>query len=153
MFGLKKRAPGRFARRRRDRQDKGRDIVLARRRVLLASSAQVSGGAFSGSGATFATFRKFVSSLIPLRSVSRAGGSLEATRRSFNRDFLLALAADFKKHGAAAIEKVRKQQPAAYMPEAARLVWSALRLVHRRIIGHASYRRSAIRYALMPPAI
>jgi hypothetical protein len=38
------------------------------------------------------------------------GGSLEATRRSFNKDFLLAL--DFKKHGAAAIEKVRKQQPA-----------------------------------------
>ena len=31
------------------------------------------------------------------------GGSLEATRRSFNKDFLLALAADFKKHGAAAI--------------------------------------------------
>src|SRR5262249_56196789 len=43
------------------------------------------------------------------------GGSLEATRRSFNKDFLLALAADFKKHGAAAIEKGRKQQPAAYM--------------------------------------
>jgi hypothetical protein len=43
------------------------------------------------------------------------GGSLEATRRSFNKDFLLALAADFKKHGAAAIEKVRKQQPAVYM--------------------------------------
>jgi len=43
------------------------------------------------------------------------GGSLEATRRSFNKDFLLALAADFKKHGAAAIEKVRKTQPATYM--------------------------------------
>jgi hypothetical protein len=42
---------------------------------------------------------------------SCVGGSLEATRRSFNKDFLLALAADFKKHGAAAIEKVRKQQP------------------------------------------
>jgi hypothetical protein len=40
---------------------------------------------------------------------------LEGTRRSFNKDFLLALAADFKKHGAAAIEKVRQQQPAAYM--------------------------------------
>jgi hypothetical protein len=32
------------------------------------------------------------------------GGSLEATRRSFNKDFLLAPATDFKKHGAAAIE-------------------------------------------------
>ena len=49
-------------------------------------------------------------------------GSLEATRRSFNKDFLLALAADFKKHGAAAIEKVRKQQPAAYMKICALLV-------------------------------
>jgi len=27
------------------------------------------------------------------------GGSPEAARRSFNKDFLLALAADFKKHG------------------------------------------------------
>src|SRR6516164_5462079 len=52
----------------------------------------------------------------------RDGGSLEATRRSFNKDFLLALAADFKKHGAAAIEKVRKTQPAAYMKICALLV-------------------------------
>ena len=43
------------------------------------------------------------------------GGSLEATRRSFNKDFLLALAADFKRHGPEAIAKVRKYQPAAYM--------------------------------------
>src|SRR6516162_4008033 len=50
------------------------------------------------------------------------GGSLEATRRSFNKDFLLALAADFKKHGAGAIEKVRKTQPAAYMKICALLV-------------------------------
>jgi len=50
------------------------------------------------------------------------GGSLEATRRSFNKDFLLARAADFQKHGAAAIEKVRKTQPAAYMKICALLV-------------------------------
>jgi len=50
------------------------------------------------------------------------GGSLEATRRSFNKDFLLALAADFKKHGAAAIEEVRRHQPAAYMKICALLV-------------------------------
>jgi hypothetical protein len=31
------------------------------------------------------------------------GGSLEATRRSFNKGFLLALAADFKRHGPEAI--------------------------------------------------
>jgi hypothetical protein len=58
------------------------------------------------------------------------GGSLEATRRSFNKDFLLALAADFKKHGAAAIEKVRKQQPAAYLKICAWLVPREMKLEH-----------------------
>ena len=57
-------------------------------------------------------------------------GSLEATRRSFNKDFLLALAADFKKHGAAAIEKVREQQPAAYMKICALLVPREMTLEH-----------------------
>ena len=47
-----------------------------------------------------------------------------------NRDFLLALAADFKKHGAAAIEKVRKQQPAAYMKICALLVPREMKLEH-----------------------
>jgi hypothetical protein len=58
------------------------------------------------------------------------GGSLEATRRSFNKDFLLALAADFKKHGAAAIEKVRKTQPAAYMKICALLVPREMKVEH-----------------------
>ena len=58
------------------------------------------------------------------------GGSLEATRRSFNKEFLLALAADFKKHGAAAIEKVRKQQPAAYMKICALLVPREMQIDH-----------------------
>ena len=58
------------------------------------------------------------------------GGSLEATRRSFNKDFLLALAADFKKHGAAAIEKVRKTQPAAYMKICALLVPREMQVEH-----------------------
>jgi hypothetical protein len=55
---------------------------------------------------------------------------LEATRRSFNKDFLLALAADFKKHGAAAIEKVRKQQPAIYMKICAFLVPKEMQVEH-----------------------
>jgi 2-oxoglutarate dehydrogenase complex dehydrogenase (E1) component-like enzyme len=55
---------------------------------------------------------------------------LEATRRSFNKDFLLALAADFKKHGAAAIEKVRKTQPAAYMKICALLVPREMKVEH-----------------------
>jgi hypothetical protein len=58
------------------------------------------------------------------------GGSLEATRRSFNKDFLLALAADFKQHGASAIEKVRKQQPATYMKICALLVPRELEVTH-----------------------
>src|SRR5215831_6894590 len=58
------------------------------------------------------------------------GGSLEATRRSFNKDFLLALAADFKKHGAAAIEKVRKQHPAVYLKVCAFLVPRELQVEH-----------------------
>jgi len=62
------------------------------------------------------------------------GGSLEATRRSFNKDFLLALAADFKKHGAAAIEKVRKTQPAAYMKICALLVPREMKVEHSNAI-------------------
>src|SRR5262245_13901730 len=58
------------------------------------------------------------------------GGSLEATRRSFNKDFLLALAADFKRHGPHAIEKVRKQQPAAYLKIFALLVPREMKLEH-----------------------
>ena len=56
---------------------------------------------------------------------------MEATRRSFNKDFLLALAADFKKHGAAAIEKVREQQPAAYMKICALLVPREMKVEHK----------------------
>ena len=55
---------------------------------------------------------------------------MEATRRSFNKDFLLALAADFKKHGAAAIEKVRKQHPAAYLKICALLVPREMQVEH-----------------------
>jgi hypothetical protein len=55
---------------------------------------------------------------------------LEATRRSFNKDFLLALATDFKRHGASAIEKVRKQQPAAYMKICALLVPREMKVEH-----------------------
>ena len=66
------------------------------------------------------------------------GGSLEATRRSFNKDFLLALAADFKQHGASAIEKVRKQQFAAYMKICALLVPREMRLEHTSAIKSMS---------------
>src|SRR5262249_25547029 len=42
----------------------------------------------------------------------------------------LALAADFKKHGAAAIEKVREQQPVAYMKICALLVPREMKVEH-----------------------
>src|SRR5215469_15430783 len=66
------------------------------------------------------------------------GGSLEATRRSFNKDFLLALAADFKKHGAAAIKKVRKTQPAVYMKICALLVPREMQIEHSGTIKQMS---------------
>src|SRR5262245_40366307 len=62
------------------------------------------------------------------------GGSLEATRRSFNKDFLLALAADFKRHGSEAIAKVRKQHPAAYLKVCAHLVPREMKLEHSNSI-------------------
>jgi len=65
-----------------------------------------------------------------IRTAGNPGGSLEATRRSFNRDFLLALATDFKQHGASAIAKVRKQQPAAYMKICALLVPREMKVEH-----------------------
>src|SRR5262245_47476414 len=40
----------------------------------------------------------------------------------YNKDFLLALAADFKRHGPQAIEKVRKMQPASYLKICASLL-------------------------------
>src|SRR5262249_30436595 len=58
------------------------------------------------------------------------GGSFDAKRRSFNKDFLLGLAVDFKKHGADAIEKVRKQNPAAYMKICSLLVPREMKLEH-----------------------
>ena len=53
---------------------------------------------------------------------------MEATRRSFNKDFLLALSADFKRHGPEAIEKVRKTQPAAYLKICALMVPREMKL-------------------------
>ena len=50
------------------------------------------------------------------------------------RPALLALAADFRKHGAAAIEKVRKTQPAAYMKICALLVPREMKVEHSNAI-------------------
>ena len=64
------------------------------------------------------------------RTNGNPGGSLEATRRSFNRDFLLALSEHFKQEGPKVIAKVAKEQPAAYMKICALLVPRELQVEH-----------------------
>ena len=50
------------------------------------------------------------------------GGSPEATRRAFNKDFLVALARDFKAHGEQVLARVRRESPATYLKVCAMLV-------------------------------
>ena len=50
------------------------------------------------------------------------GGSPEATRRAFNKDFLVALARDFKAHGEQVLARVRRELPASYLKVCAMLV-------------------------------
>ena len=58
------------------------------------------------------------------------GGSLEATRRSFNKDFLLALTADFKQHGHEVLKRVRRESPASYLKVCAMLVPKEFKFEH-----------------------
>src|SRR2546430_2113638 len=59
------------------------------------------------------------------------GGNAQRTRHIFNKAFLEALAADFRKGGPEAIAKVRNQQPAVYMKICALLVAPELRIRRR----------------------
>ena len=58
------------------------------------------------------------------------GGNAQHTRHIFNKAFVQALAADFRKGGPEAIAKVRKQQPAAYMKICALLVPREMQVEH-----------------------
>src|SRR5262249_42128298 len=58
------------------------------------------------------------------------GGSLEATRRSFNKDFLLALKEHFDREGSKVIARVARDQPAAYLKICALLVPREMKLEH-----------------------
>jgi hypothetical protein len=58
------------------------------------------------------------------------GGSLEATRRSFNKDFLLALKEHFDREGPKVIARVARDQPAAYMKICALLVPRDMKVEH-----------------------
>jgi hypothetical protein len=43
------------------------------------------------------------------------GGSPEATRRAFNKRFLVDLAEDWQQHGREVFKRVRRESPAAYL--------------------------------------
>ena len=58
------------------------------------------------------------------------GGSPEATRRAFNKDFLVALARDFKAHGEQVLARVRRESPATYLKVCAMLVPREMRVEH-----------------------
>jgi hypothetical protein len=58
------------------------------------------------------------------------GGSPEATRRAFNKDFLVALARDFKAHGEQVLARVRRESPASYLKVCAMLVPRELKIEH-----------------------
>ena len=56
------------------------------------------------------------------RARPRAGGSPEATRRAFNKRFLLDLAEDWQQHGREVFKRVRRESPASYLKVCAMLV-------------------------------
>jgi hypothetical protein len=58
------------------------------------------------------------------------GGSPEATRRGFNKDFLVALARDSRAHGEQVLARVRRESPAAYLKVCAMLVPRELKIEH-----------------------
>src|SRR5262245_1085861 len=55
------------------------------------------------------------------RTVGNPGGSPEATRRAFNKRFLLDLAEDWQQHGREVFKRVRRESPASYLKVCAML--------------------------------
>src|SRR5262249_54789299 len=58
------------------------------------------------------------------------GGSPEATRRAFNKRFLLDLAEDWQQHGREVFKRVRRESPASYLKVCALLVPREMKLEH-----------------------
>ena len=58
-------------------------------------------------------------------------GSPEATRRAFNKRFLLDLAADWQQHGREVFKRVRRESPASYLKVCAMLVPREMKVEHR----------------------
>jgi hypothetical protein len=59
-----------------------------------------------------------------------SGGSPEATRRAFNKRFLLDLAEDWQQHGREVFKRVRRESPASYLKVCAMLVPREMKLEH-----------------------
>src|SRR5262245_55800407 len=59
------------------------------------------------------------------------GGSPEATRRAFNKRFLLDLAEDWQQHGREVFKRVRRESPAAYLKVCAMLVPKEMQIEHK----------------------
>jgi hypothetical protein len=58
------------------------------------------------------------------------GGSPEATRRAFNKRFLLDLAEDWQEHGREVFKRVRRESPATYLKVCAALVPREMKVEH-----------------------
>jgi hypothetical protein len=61
---------------------------------------------------------------------SNPGGSPEATRRAFNKRFLLDLAEDWQQHGREVFKRVRRESPASYLKVCAMLVPKEMKVEH-----------------------
>ena len=59
------------------------------------------------------------------------GGSPEATRRAFNKRFLLDLAEDWQQHGREVFKRVRRESPAACLKVCATLVPKEMKVEHQ----------------------
>jgi hypothetical protein len=66
------------------------------------------------------------------------GGSPEATRRAFNKRFLLDLAEDWQQHGREVFKRVRRESPAAYLKVCAMLVPREMKIEHKSGIKEMS---------------
>jgi hypothetical protein len=75
-----------------------------------------------------------ISELPYIRS-GNPGGSPEATRRAFNKRFLLDLAEDWHQHGREVFKRVRRESPASYLKVCAMLVPRDLKVEHQGRIG------------------
>jgi hypothetical protein len=62
------------------------------------------------------------------------GGSPEATRRAFNKRFLLDLAEDWQQHGREVFKRVRRESPASYLKVCAMLVPRELKVEQHQCV-------------------